>query len=346
MSSRRAAGHRGGDGRAQPTRFTPAPRRRRRARFAPRRRNGCARSATSPAPRAGSRRPARRIPATTIAAWNEFEDALARAERHIVPSAVTRAAGARGGEPGRAGVSDDLRARAEGERASWTAALAVYRQARAALAGGRGRCCTTSRSPRARRRTRRPAACRARRCATRRQRADEAALALDAEQRHGAQRPRPARGRRRPRRRRGEGVRARRPRSIRTTPRYWANLGNARRALGDRDRRRAGLPPGARRRRARGRRRQRPRRPAGRSEAARRGGAVVRARDRRRARSRRSAAEPRHRPAGERTDRLARPRRIGRCSPPAAKYKREREAAAKLLASLGARDEIASWLIG
>ena len=159
-------------------------------------------SSTAPAPPSGAPNPA-----TTIAAWNEFEEALGALNAHQ-PNAVTRLralATAHADAP----VFQATYARALKESGQLTAALAVYRQSPRG-AGRRMRSLLHDLAVAAREAANAaPGGMPPGRCASRRQRADEAALALDADERHGAQRARAARRRQRPRRRGREGVRAR-----------------------------------------------------------------------------------------------------------------------------------------
>ena len=207
------------------SRFTRAPRAGG-ARITARPRSGCARSDTSPAPRSRTRR-AHQIPPRR-SRLERVRGCAAALNAHR-PDAVRALEDAGRTQPGRDGVPDTY-ARALKDTGQLQAALAVYRQAARRwptdatllhdLAVAARDAADERRrhggAPCARKRPRRTSGDRAR-----------------AEERDGAQRPRPDRGRRGPaaaRRRRSN----RRPAIDPTNAPYWANLGNARRALSDR----------------------------------------------------------------------------------------------------------------
>ena len=297
----------------------------------PRRRNGCARSATSPAQRSRLPRPARRIPATTIAAWNEFEDALGALNAH---------------RPGRSGARSATLAAANPDAPVFQTTYARALKESGPAARRRSPCigerCGAGRPTRsllhdlavaAREAANAAPGARCRPDAARRGDARRRGRARPRpEQRHGAERPRPARRRRGPRRTTRRRRSSARPRSTRTTPPTGPTSATRgarsaiatgaeqayRRAL-DVDARAADAANGL------GVLLVEAKRPAEAAPWFERAIAAA-------PRSRRSAAEPRHRAAGERTDALGRPTRIGRCSPRRRRYKRERDAASKLLA--------------
>ena len=323
--------------RRAPTRFTRARRRPARERSSPEaqeRLRSLGYVASSAQAGAGSDAP---NPAARIATWNEFEDALVGAHRPP-PDALADAAALASANPD-APVIQTTYARALKDAGQIEAGAGGVSPGREALADRRD-AAPRSRGRRARGGGQRRRGASAEALRDEAMRADQAALTLEPEQRARAQRrsacSRSTTGRPPMRRRRSSG-----PPPLDSEQRVV--LGESR----QRAARRSAIAPAPSRRiaarssrRADRRRRQRPRRAAGRGEPPGGRGAVVRARDRRRARSRRGAAESRHR-ACSRADRpLARRRRTGRCSPPRAHHPREKDAAAKLLAALGAADEI------
>ena len=329
-----AAGGRRRDGGAHRRHSRGAAASRRAARFRPSRRSGCARSATSPARRSRRR-------------WRRRAES-GRADRRVERSSRTRSSALNARQAARprprltklaaanpdAPVFQTTYARAlkesgtDGARARGLPAAAQRWPTDAtAAARPRGR---RARGGEQRRQARPPARCATRRRAPIRPRWRSRPTARSAHNGLGllaVDRDRPQDAVKR--------IRARRRRSIRTTRRTGrisatraarsaiAAAPNRRTAARSTSTRATPTPPTAsaccwsKRRRP--------------AEAV----AVVRARDRGRARFRRGAAEPRHRAAaGGQTARAADAYRQVLAAPP--RYKRERDAAAKLLAALGA----------
>ena len=190
-------------------------------------RSGCARSATSPAPAAsagpGAQIPPRRLRRGTSSRMRSPRSAPVAPTRDACSKRSRR-------QPRRAGVSGDLRARPEGA-GQLRAALAVYRRALRRWPTDATLLHDLAVTARDAADARPGAAARAlREEATRAEQAALAARSERAQRRTTASACSPSTG---PRSRRGEGVRAG-GRDRLEQRLYWANLGNARRALGDR----------------------------------------------------------------------------------------------------------------